>query len=107
MASGEVRPAVDSDDPGRAPAGGGRSVPIAAEAPRGLNPRSRCADFRRMTPFLVVLAVAASLLAGLLVAGVMASRIDNAQRLADLVRETRRLRAVHQAAPTPTPRRRR
>jgi hypothetical protein len=37
----------------------------------------------------------------------MASRIDNAQRLADLVRETRRLRAVHQAAPTPTPRRRR
>jgi hypothetical protein len=60
-----------------------------------------------MTLFVVALAIAASLLAGLLVAGVMASRIDNAQRLADLVRETRRLRAAHQAAPAPAARRRR
>ena len=107
MACGEVRPARDSCDIGRAPAGRSRSVPIAPEDPRGLNPRSPCADLSRMTPFLVALAVAASLLAGLLVAGVMASRIDNAQRLADLVRETRRLRAAHQTAPAATTRRRR
>lgn len=52
--------------------------------------------------FEVAAAVVAAFLAGLCILGVMASRIDNAQRFASLVERTRELRASRRhAAPAP------
>ncbi|MFZ9881601.1 MAG: hypothetical protein ACO3QC_09390 [Phycisphaerales bacterium] len=56
---------------------------------------------------LIAVSAAAAFLAGLCILSVMASRIENAQRYADLVQRTRALRAAHQRIPLPTPRGRR
>lgn len=48
-----------------------------------------------MEPMLVILVLGASALTGLLILGVMASRVDNARRLVELVRDTRRIRLEH------------
>lgn len=58
-----------------------------------------------MDALSIVAVLAASTLAGILILGVMASRLDNTQRFVDLVRDTRRLRAsIH--VPPPRSRRR-
>jgi len=60
-----------------------------------------------MDMVLLIAVLASSAIAGILALGVMASRIDNAQRLSDLVRSTRRIRAeVAAQAPPPRTRRR-
>ncbi|MFM7134337.1 MAG: hypothetical protein ACKO0W_08475 [Planctomycetota bacterium] len=48
-----------------------------------------------MEPALVIIVLGASALTGLLVLGVVASRVDNARRLVELVRNTRRIRLEH------------
>jgi len=55
-----------------------------------------------MSGFAVATILAAAASAAVLVAQVMATRIDHARRLAELVSETRRLRArIRAAAPAP------
>ena len=71
-----------------------------------VNQRSECADLVRMEPIVILATLGGAFVAGVLTLGIMAARIDNVQRFADLIRETRRLRAAHQVASTP-PRRRR
>ena len=58
-----------------------------------------------MDPSIILATLGGATLAGILVLGVMAARIDNARRFADLVRDTRHLRAVSAATPTPARRR--
>lgn len=48
-----------------------------------------------MQAFAVIIAIAAALSVAFLGAGLMVSRIDYAHRLAELLRETRRLRVKH------------
>jgi hypothetical protein len=59
-----------------------------------------------MDPLSIVAVLASAALAGILILGVMASRMDNTQRFVDLVRDTRRLRASCQATNPPRGRRR-
>ncbi|MFM7051647.1 MAG: hypothetical protein ACKOYN_05885 [Planctomycetota bacterium] len=57
--------------------------------------------------FAIATTLVAAFLAGTCILGVMASRIDNAQRFASLVARTRELRAArHRAQPAPRPARR-
>lgn len=60
-----------------------------------------------MDPAVILLVLAASFLAGLCTLGVMASRIDNARRFADLIRDTRRIRLEHVGVAPQRPARRR
>lgn len=59
-----------------------------------------------MTSFAGLVAIAAALFTAFLVTRIAVSRIDDACRLAELVRQTRALRARHRAT-VPTPRLRR
>jgi hypothetical protein len=73
-----------------------------------LNRAANLADSPDMGVVVIVLTLGAAALAGLLMLNAMASRIDHAERLSRLVRETRRLRsnrAAEQAATAPARRR--
>lgn len=60
-----------------------------------------------MTVIAAFIAIAAALFTVYLVARIVVLRVDDACRLAELVRQTRTLRARHRATmPTPRPRRR-
>ncbi len=76
--------------------------------PGALNMPAPEADPPAMDPFVVVAVLAAAAATGILALGVAAARIDDAQRLAALLRETRRLRVarVGIGAPPRTARRR-
>jgi hypothetical protein len=65
------------------------------------------ADGSSMLVFAMLTAAAGAMLAALLTAQVMGTRIDHARRFAQLVRDTRRLRAHHHPAPAPARLRRR
>jgi hypothetical protein len=54
-----------------------------------------------MSPGVILAVLAGAFAASILVGRVMATRIDDARRLAQLVSETRRLRARHRAAMPP------
>lgn len=60
-----------------------------------------------MEPWTILIPIAGAFVAAILVAGVMAQRVDNAQRLADLVRATRKLRARNRPIAVPARARRR
>jgi len=64
-------------------------------------------DSPSMEPWTILFAIAGAFVAAILVAGVMAQRVDNAQRLADLVRATRKLRARNRPIAVPARARRR
>lgn len=64
-------------------------------------------DSPSMEPWTILFAIAGAFVAATLVAGVMAQRVDNAQRLADLVRATRKLRANNRPIVIPARARRR
>lgn len=64
------------------------------------------ADPPNMTVFAAFVAIAAALFTAFLVSRIVVLRVDDACRLAELVRQTRALRARHRAA-VPTPRLRR
>jgi hypothetical protein len=73
-----------------------------------VNPRADPADLRSMDPVGIITALAVAALVGLAVLAAMASRIDNAERFARLIRDTkrlRRMRAAAEAAPPPGRRR--
>lgn len=59
-----------------------------------------------MTAFAVLIAIAAALFTAFLATRIVVLRVDDACRLAELVRQTRALRARHRT-PVPTPRLRR
>jgi len=64
-------------------------------------------DSPSMEPWTILIPIAGAFVAAILVAGVMAQRVDNAQRLADLVRATRKLRARNRPIAVPARARRR
>jgi hypothetical protein len=64
-------------------------------------------DSPSMESSTILFAIAGAFVAATLVAGVMAQRVDNAQRLADLVRATRKLRARNRPIAVPARARRR
>ena len=73
-----------------------------------LNQGADPADLPVMGAAVIILTLGAATLAGLLMLSTMAARIDHAERLSRLVRETRRLRsnrAAEQAASVPVRRR--
>lgn len=56
------------------------------------------ADVPGMIAFAILAALAGTFLAAMMTLRVMVTRVDDACRLAELVRDTRRLRANHRAA---------
>ena len=83
-------------------------VGLVMKRATALNRTADLADSPSMGAVVVILTLGAAALAGLLMLNAMASRIDHAERLSRLVRETRRLRsnrAAEQAATAPARRR--
>ena len=83
-------------------------VGLVMKRATALNRTADLADSPSMGAVVVILTLGAAALAGLLMLNAMASRIDHAERLSRLVRETRRLRsnrAAEHAATAPARRR--
>lgn len=72
-----------------------------------LNRGPQAADLLAMTAFATIVALAAAAFTAYLAARIVVLRVDDACRLAELVRDTRTLRARHRASlPAPRARRR-